>query len=128
MADALDVPRNYLSKTLYALARAGVLKSERGPRGGFQLAVPAGKLTLAQITAPFEDVETRHCLLGRVHCGGRDACAAHRRWNTVSASLQDYFATTTIVDLLDDARASTPPSAVAARPRAKAHRVRSRRA
>ncbi|MBM3908297.1 MAG: Rrf2 family transcriptional regulator [Gemmatimonadetes bacterium] len=111
IAEALDVPRNYLSKTLHALARAGVLKSERGPRGGFQLALPASQLTLARVAAPFEDVQSRHCLLGRPQCGGASACAAHGRWSTVSTALQHYFASTTIADLLDDDRAArTPPT------------------
>ncbi|MBW7933186.1 MAG: Rrf2 family transcriptional regulator [Gemmatimonadaceae bacterium] len=127
IAEALDMPRNYLSKTLHALARAGVLKSERGPRGGFQLAKPAARLTLAQVTAPFEDVETRHCLLGRPHCGGANACAAHARWNAVSTSLQTYFASTTIADLLDDTRAARTPSSARARPRAASRRATTRR-
>jgi Rrf2 family iron-sulfur cluster assembly transcriptional regulator len=127
IADALDVPRNYLSKTLHALARAGVLQSERGPRGGFRLAVPAARLTLAQVTAPFEDVKTRHCLLGRAQCGGAHACAAHGRWTAVSTTLQHYFASTTIADLLDDAVASRTPPAVRARSRAGARRAPSRR-
>lgn len=127
MAEALDVPRNYLSKTLHVLARAGVLKSERGPRGGFQLAVPAARLTLAQVTAPFEDVKTRHCLLGRAHCGGAHACAAHGRWSSVSDSLQLYFASTTIGDLLDDARATRTPPSSRARKRAPSRRAAVRR-
>lgn len=127
IADALDVPRNYLSKTLHALSRAGVLKSERGPRGGFQLAVPAARLTLAQVTAPFEDVKTRHCLLGRPQCGGAHACAAHGRWTTVSTALQHYFASTTIGDLLDDALAHRTPPTVRARPRVGARRATTRR-
>jgi Rrf2 family iron-sulfur cluster assembly transcriptional regulator len=124
IAEALDVPRNYLSKTLHALARAGVLRSERGPRGGFQLAVPAARLTLAQVAAPFEDVKSRHCLLGRPQCGGAHACAAHGRWSTVSLSLQHYFASTTVADLLDDARGPRASAAPSTRPRA----VRRRRA
>ncbi len=127
IAEALDVPRNYLSKTLHVLARAGVLKSERGPHGGFQLAVPPGQLSLAQVTAPFEDVKTRHCLLGRSQCGGAHACVAHERWSAVSTSLQQYFATTTISDLVDDARSSGTPPTVRARSRAGTRR-RTRRA
>ena len=50
IAKALDVPQNYLSKTLHQLARAGVLRSVRGPRGGFQLAIPPSRLTLARVT------------------------------------------------------------------------------
>jgi Rrf2 family protein len=125
-AAALDVPRNYLSKTLHVLARAGVLKSERGPHGGFQLAVPAGRLTLAQVTAPFEDVATRHCLLGRAHCGGARACAAHAGWSAVSTSLQTYFARTTIADLLGDSRDAAASPASLARPRATARRAPAR--
>ncbi|MEK6688644.1 MAG: Rrf2 family transcriptional regulator, partial [Gemmatimonadota bacterium] len=31
LAEELDIPRNYLSKTLHQLARAGILQSTRGP-------------------------------------------------------------------------------------------------
>lgn len=105
IAKALDVPQNYLSKTLHQLARAGVLKSVRGPRGGFQLADPPSRLTLARVTEPFDEVGERHCLLGRAQCGDRYPCAAHARWSAVSDSLQSFFRNTTIADLMvDDVR------------------------
>jgi Rrf2 family protein len=104
MAAALKVPRNYLSKTLHLLARAGVLRSTRGPLGGFQLAVPAAKLTLARVTAPFDEAGARHCLLGRPRCGDDHPCAAHAHWSAVSDSLQTFFRETTVADLLGDAK------------------------
>ena len=107
IAAALDMPQNYLSKTLHQLARAGVLRSVRGPRGGFQLAVPAGRLTLARVAAPFDEVGQRHCLLGRAQCGDRYPCAAHARWSEVSDSLQAFFGNTTIADLMTDVRDGT---------------------
>jgi Rrf2 family transcriptional regulator, iron-sulfur cluster assembly transcription factor len=107
IAAALDVPQNYLSKTLHQLARSGVLRSVRGPRGGFQLAVPAERLTLARVAAPFDDVGERHCLLGRPQCGDRYPCAAHGRWADVSDSLRDFFRNTTIADLMGDAGAAS---------------------
>jgi Rrf2 family protein len=103
IADALDVPQNYLSKTLHVLARAGVLRSVRGPRGGFQLAVPPARLTLARVTAPFDEVGERHCLLGRPQCSNRRPCAAHARWVGLSESLQEFFCGTTVADLIRDA-------------------------
>lgn len=107
IATALGVPRNYLSKTLHQLARAGVLRSVRGPRGGFQLAVPPERLTLALVTAPFDEVGERHCLLGRPNCGDRYPCAAHARWATVSDALQAFFRNTTVADLMSDVSAAT---------------------
>lgn len=106
MAASLDVPRNYLSKTLHLLTRAGVLRSVRGPRGGFQLAIPAERLTLARVTDSFDDAGERHCLLGRPQCGDRVACPAHARWGEVSDALRDFFRKTTIKDLMNDVRAA----------------------
>lgn len=110
IAAALDVPRNYLSKTLHRLAQAGALRSVRGPRGGFQLAVPAARLTLARVAAPFDEVGERHCLLGRAQCGDRRPCAAHGRWADVSDSLQAFFRDTTVADLMNDVSAAAARS------------------
>ncbi|GMV10013.1 MAG TPA: Rrf2 family transcriptional regulator [Gemmatimonadaceae bacterium] len=102
IAEALEVPRNYLSKTLHALARAGVLRSGRGPRGGFQLAEDPQALTLARVTAPFDDVGTRRCLLGRTTCNWNNPCSVHPRWEAVSLALLEFFRTTTVADLLGE--------------------------
>lgn len=100
IATGLNVPRNYLSKTLHALARAGVLRSGRGPRGGFQLAAPPDRISLARVAAPFDDLGSRKCLLGRSACGWKNPCSVHPRWEEVSNALQAFFRDTTIQDLL----------------------------
>lgn len=99
IAEALQVPRNYLSKTLHLLAREGVLRSERGRGGGFRLGADASALTLAAVAAPFGDLASRHCLLGRSACGWRSPCAVHARWEEISNALQEFFQRTTIADL-----------------------------
>jgi Rrf2 family protein len=100
IAAALECPRNYLSKTLHVLARAGVLRSERGPKGGFQLCDAPSRLTLAQIIAPFEPVGERRCLVGRPRCDAANPCAAHHQWMKIAARVDHFFATTTIERLL----------------------------
>ena len=105
VATALSVPRNYLSKTLHALTRAGVLRSERGPKGGFQLTERPERIALARVVAPFEPVGERRCLVGRPECGGAHPCAAHQRWSGVAATVEGYFANTTIADLLAESYA-----------------------
>jgi Rrf2 family protein len=100
IAAALNVPRNYLSKTLHTLARAGVLRSGRGPRGGFQLASRPDEISLARVAAPFDDIGSRTCLLGRASCGWKNPCSVHPHWEEVSNGLQSFFRDTTIADLL----------------------------
>lgn len=44
-----NIPLEYLLKILQQLVRANVLRSKRGPRGGFSLARPPQKITMLQI-------------------------------------------------------------------------------
>jgi Rrf2 family protein len=112
VADVLRVPRNYLSKILHVLAREGILRSSRGPQGGFRLAVPAGELPLERVVAPFDRIlERDRCLLGRPSCSDVRPCAAHDRWRDVAGSVRDFFRVTTIGELsLGGARAARGPA------------------
>lgn len=106
IADALDLPQNYLSKTLNVLAHSGVLLSTRGPAGGFRLAQPVERLTLAAVAAPFMTLGERTCLLGQSACRDDRPCAAHTRWKAVVGLAEEFFARTTVADLVThDARA-----------------------
>ena len=100
MAGALGVPRNYLSKILHQLTRAGILGSERGPRGGFRLARAAGRISLAEIIAAVEPRRLdRRCLLGRPQCSDADPCAAHERWRSLAEGIKTFLEETTLADL-----------------------------
>lgn len=111
IAEALGVPRNYLSKTLHQLARAGVLRSTRGPHGGFRLAAPPERVTLAEVVGPFLPAEGRACVLGRARCSDASPCAAHSRWKQVSERMRTFFGETTVGDLISG------PGETARRPR-----------
>ena len=101
IAEALDVPRNYLSKTLHQLARDGVLVSVRGPKGGFRLSGDPATLTLADIVLPLEPTITdRRCLLGRTTCSDEDPCAAHDRWKSLADQEARFLVETSLADLV----------------------------
>lgn len=104
IAEALDIPRNYLSKILHALTRQGVLRSTRGKSGGFQLARRPDGLYLVQVVGPFDSLgEKRHCLLGRPQCTDRAPCAAHARWKEVADRMAVFFRETTLAELVGGA-------------------------
>lgn len=107
IAAVMNCPRNYLSKTLHILTRAGVLRSERGPKGGFRLSTRPERLTIAQIVAPFEPVGERRCLVGRPTCGDAHPCAAHNRWKKVADQIEDFFKKTTVAQLLQENPSAT---------------------
>ena len=49
VAQTYELPTAYAAKVMSHLAKAQVLRSDRGPRGGFQLARAANKITLLEI-------------------------------------------------------------------------------
>ena len=100
IAGGLRVPRNYLSKTLHQLVRAGILQSTRGPAGGFRLARPANRITLGEVVRPFMPSEGRACVLGRGMCSDVAPCAAHYRWRAAAERMRSFFGETTIADLV----------------------------
>ncbi len=49
ISKAYGIPLEYLLKILQQLVRANVLRSKRGPRGGFTLSRPSKKITMLQV-------------------------------------------------------------------------------
>ena len=49
IAKQYEIPLEYLLKILQQLVRAKVLRSKRGPQGGFWLARPTNKITMLEI-------------------------------------------------------------------------------
>jgi Rrf2 family protein len=103
LAQATDVPENYLRKVLLELVRSGVLRSTRGKRGGFQLAVPADRLTLLAIVGRLDGMTgRRRCLLGRPECSDAAPCPMHHRWKATSEQISRFFGSTTVADVVAD--------------------------
>jgi Rrf2 family protein len=102
IARTLSIPANYLAKILHALARAGVLVSERGRNGGFRLARSPSEIRLIEIVEGFDMLGSqRQCLLGRGACSEHDSCPVHREWLLASAPAYRFFETRTLADLMD---------------------------
>ncbi len=100
IAEQLSVPKNYLSKILHQLAKAGVLISRRGPGGGFELSADAHHLSLAEIVEPVDPMsEERRCLLGRPECSNDDPCIAHEEWRKIADRMHSFFQETTLASL-----------------------------
>ncbi|MCO5998838.1 RrF2 family transcriptional regulator [Actinoallomurus rhizosphaericola] len=57
LAATFELPSAYLNKHLQALARAGILASSPGARGGFRLGRPAEKITLLDVVMAIEGRE-----------------------------------------------------------------------
>lgn len=108
IAEALSVPRNYLSKILHTLARSGLLISFRGPGGGFALAPDSKSTRLVSIVELFDRSEPEgRCFLGRPQCLDEDPCPAHAQWGDIKNRILFFLNETTIESL---AHEGLPPT------------------
>lgn len=100
-SENLGIPRNYLSKILHELARAGVLGSTRGRTGGFILARPADEIPLIEVVNRFDSIGRTQglCLMKSTSCNENQPCAAHDRWAAVQDAVLKFFTETTLADL-----------------------------
>ena len=54
VAKTYGIPLEYLLKIMQELAKAQILRSKRGPRGGFSLARPLSKITMLDVIEAVE--------------------------------------------------------------------------
>ncbi len=78
IAKAQGVPESYLAKIFQDLAKAGLVRSHRGARGGFTLARSSQDITLRQIIEAIEGpLALNRCLDPREGCECSPECPVH---------------------------------------------------
>lgn len=99
IAGRLQVSEAHLSKVLQRLCRGGLVRSERGPKGGFQLEHPERDVSLLDVFEAIEGrLEPSVCLLGTRSCTGLD-CILGSLLRGVDAEVRDHLEKTRLSQL-----------------------------
>lgn len=81
VAARIDAPQNYLGKLLQTLAQSGLVRSQKGMGGGFQLARKPEEITLYDVVEPIDHVSRwEGCFMGKESCSSDSPCAMHDEW------------------------------------------------
>jgi Rrf2 family protein len=104
LADLQDIPLNFLREILAELRRSRLVRSMRGPDGGFVLGRPAAEISLADIfravDGPLAEVRDQS-LSAMTYRGAAEELPVV--WMAVRAGLRRVLETTTLADLADGA-------------------------
>ena len=108
IAQAQDIPSNFLENILGDLRNAGLVSSRRGADGGYWLARPAGEISLADIIRAVDGplANVRGIRSEQIVYEGR-AAPLRDVWVAVRASLRGVLEQVTLADL---ARGELPAS------------------
>lgn len=80
----LSIPYHFLGKILQDLTYKGLLRSQKGPTGGFALAMPASEITLYHIVDAIDGNDFMNkCVMGFPECTGKNPCAVHEKWGVL---------------------------------------------
>ncbi len=92
IADAAGVPRQSLAKILHGLRNQGLVRSTKGPGGGYQLARPGDTVRVIEVIEAVDGhVEMdQTCILGLDRCTDFESCALHDVWKLFR---ENYIAT-----------------------------------
>lgn len=95
LARDLRVSRNHLAKVMQRLARAGLLRTARGPAGGYSLAMPPGRITLRMVMEAIDGrMIINGCLLKKRVCGG--ACLLGPVFKAINEQVVPFFSKTSV--------------------------------
>lgn len=102
------VPRAYLSKIIQALAHAGLVRTQRGTRGGIALLEEPRAITLRRVIEAVEGpIYLNRCLIRPGLCPRDSFCPVHPVWGRVQQILIRELDSVRIADLLSGARNPT---------------------
>ena len=97
-----NIPLEYLLKILQQLVRANVLRSKRGPRGGFFLARPAETITLLEVIEAVDGPLMSHLHLAEQTNNAPFSLKMEDVCRKATGQVRDTFAETKLSDMLGE--------------------------
>ena len=97
-----NISLSYLEQLFAKLRKASLVKSVRGPGGGYLLNVNAEEVTLTQIIeAVDENIDLRRCH-GSKDCNRGKQCLSYHLWCEVSDQIRGFLSTRNLQQVMDD--------------------------
>jgi Rrf2 family protein len=109
------IPRQFLEKIVQELIHKGLVRSRRGPHGGYVLARPAEQVTFKDVIEAVEGpISLNVCVGEHPDCFLLGTCGMQRIWQEGQRRVLELFEKTTIASVRGSNRLSAPPPAPAA--------------
>lgn len=93
---------SYLEQLFAKLRKKGLVKSVRGPGGGYGLSLPAKDISITDVVlAVDENVSTMKCA-GKANCQDNHACLTHDLWEDLSKQIYKFLSDISLQDLMSN--------------------------
>jgi Rrf2 family protein len=105
-----EISIKYLEQIVMQLTRAGLLRSSRGPQGGYRLARSPSEYTPGDVIRAIEgDIAVVSCLETAPNpCPRAGFCSTVHFWEGLNRVLNDYIDSITLEEMADSHRKNIP--------------------
>ena len=100
-----SISLTYLEQLFVKLRRGKLVKSVRGPGGGYLLARPAKQIQVDEIIDSVEESLVPVSCMDQQHgCVCEDHCVTHNVWHGLGERIRQFLASITLEDLTEEAQ------------------------
>ena len=101
ISERQELSLSCLEQLFAKLRKNNLVKSTRGPGGGYRVARPLSQVAVAQIIfAVDESVDATSCA-GRQDCLTHGRCLTHDLWESLSEQIEEFLRNVSLQDLID---------------------------
>ena len=102
IAKQQDISNKYLEQLIAMMKLAGLVKSVRGPKGGYLLAGAPNEIKLSKVFTALEGpLITVECLEHAEYCSKCSDCVTRQVWLKMQNAIMDVLESMTLQDLVD---------------------------
>jgi FeS assembly SUF system regulator len=111
LARDTHLPLPMVSKILKLLARAGLLESHRGVKGGYRLARSPAEISVAEIIAALEGpIAITECAPdSSEECSYEAFCRVRANWQRIHRAVRDALGSVTLQEMAAPSQVAPPP-------------------
>ncbi len=100
ISDRQKISLSYLEQLFGKLRRHKLVDSVRGPGGGYRLARPMPRISVADIVRAVDEALDATQCGGHENCKEEERCMTHDLWMTLNAKMYEYLESVSLADLV----------------------------
>jgi Rrf2 family protein len=105
IADREDISNKYLEQLIAMLKASGLVRSIRGPRGGYVLAKPPSEVLMKDVFLTLEGpMVPAECLQHEEYCERCTDCATRQIWQKLQNAILGVLESVTLADLVQNSK------------------------
>jgi len=110
LSDAVQMPFPTVRKVLKSLSQAGLLKSERGAQGGYNLTRNPKSISIAEIITAIEGpIALTECVSDENHCEQESHCSVQTNWTRINNAVFHALDEVKLSDMLEPQLSGVSP-------------------